>query len=172
MDEVRAATETDLDRIREVAQAAGERFREVTDPRVSQCADDPPPSREELSEAVHGGRLLVAVQEGTVVGFALLAVVDGRAHLEEISVDPSAQSRGHGTGLLDAVDVWSTQRSLDGVTLTTFSDVPWNRPYYERRGFAVLERSATTAGLRDLIDHEAALGLDPALRVAMFKPPA
>jgi N-acetylglutamate synthase-like GNAT family acetyltransferase len=101
-----------------------------------------------------------------------LAVVDGRAHIEEISVDVAAQGRGHGVALLVAVDRWSALRGLDGVSLTTFRDVAWNRPYYERRGFVVLDGGSITPQLRELMDHEATLGLEPDLRVAMWKPPA
>ena len=105
-----------------------------------------------------------------VVGFAALGVVDGRAHVEEVSVAPGAQGRGHGVALLDAVQRWAEELDLDGVTLTTFRDVEWNRPFYERRGFVVLADADVTPGLRDLMTREATLGLDPELRVAMWRP--
>jgi hypothetical protein len=46
------------------------------------------------------------------------------------------------------------------MTLTTFRDVPWNAPFYARRGFAeVLDPSPGLAAVRD---RERSLGLDAA----------
>jgi len=170
MTRIRPAVPQDVGVVRAVASSAGERFREVADHRVSRCADDPPPTVDELSAPIGEGRLLVAEDESKVVGFVLITVIDGRAHIDEVSVDGDAQGRGHGLALLAATQEWSEDRGLDGVTLTTFSDVPWNRPYYERRGFVVLDEAGTTPGLRRLIAHEASIGLDPELRVAMHRP--
>ena len=78
-------------------------------------------------------RLLVAVEGDRVVGFVLLEEVDGRGHVEEVSVHPGGQGAGVGTALLEAARAWAAAAGLDGVTLTTFADVPWNRPWYERR---------------------------------------
>ncbi len=164
---IRRADPDDVARVREVARSAGERFRDVADERIARCADDPPPRIEDLLALVEGGRLLVADEGGQVVGFVALDVIDGRAHVEEISVAGEAQGRGLGVALLDAAGRWSAARGLDGLTLTTFRDVPWNRPYYERRGFRVLDGSELTAGLRAVMAEEAAMGLEPELRVAM-----
>jgi hypothetical protein len=56
---------------------------------------------------------------------------------------------------------------LQGMTLMTFRDVPWNCPYYERLGFRVVDEAQLTGGLRELQAHEAALGLNRWRRVAM-----
>lgn len=166
------AVEAEVDVVRAVARVAGERFRQIDDERIARCADDAPPTAEDLLVLAENGSLLVAEEDGEVVGFVAMAVVDGRAHVEEVSVDPAAQGRGHGSVLLAAAARWSEERGLDGVSLTTFRDVPWNRPYYERRGFTVLHGPEITPELRDCMAHEAELGLEPELRVAMWRPPA
>jgi hypothetical protein len=51
--------------------------------------------------------------------------------------------------------------------LSTFADVPWNGPYYERCGFRVLRDAEITPGLREVRAHEDALGLDRWPRVCM-----
>jgi hypothetical protein len=56
---------------------------------------------------------------------------------------------------------------MPALTLTTFTEVPWNAPYYRRCGFRCLEEAELTPGLRELRDHEAALGLDRWPRVCM-----
>ena len=158
-----ASSRAELARVREVAVAAGERFRSHPDARIAERADDPPPSVEDLAAAQAAGRLLVAVDgtDGEVVGFLLVEEVDGHAHVGEVSVDPDHEGHGHGSALLAAVD--------DPVTLTTFAEVSWNRPFYERRGFRVLDDDSLSDALRAIVDHEAALGLEPALRVVMLR---
>jgi hypothetical protein len=53
------------------------------------------------------------------------------------------------------------------LTLTTFSDVPWNRPLYEHLGFRVLSEEEIGPGLRTIRDRETTEGLDPSTRVVM-----
>lgn len=160
---VRPALPADIGRVRDIGIAAGERFRSDPDPRIAERADDPPFEHDELAPAVADGRLLVAVDDrsGDVAGFLLVEVVDGHAHVGEVSVHPEHEGRGLGSALLAAVD--------DPVTLTTFRDVPWNRPFYERRGFRVLDDAELTDELRALVAHEATLGLDPSIRVVMVR---
>jgi GNAT superfamily N-acetyltransferase len=102
-----------------------------------------------------------------VVGLLLLEVVDGLAHVEEVAVHPDVQGAGHGAALLDAASAWGVAKGLPAVTLTTFRDVPWNRPYYERRGFRVLGPHELGPEMVALIAEEATLGLVPELRVVM-----
>lgn len=163
---IRAATVGDLGAVRAVSAAAGERFKEIDEPRIARHAHDPPISDDVLRTAVDEGRLWVACDDA-VVGFLLAVIVDGVAHVEEISVHPGYQGRGHGVALLDVVWAWASSQSMGAVTLTTFRDVPWNRPFYERRGYRVLDEAEISPELRALRAHEAAAGLDPALRVVM-----
>ncbi|WP_201754128.1 hypothetical protein [Micromonospora rubida] len=48
--------------------------------------------------------------------------------------------------------------------------MPWNAPYYARYGFRKLEPDELTPGLAAMLAAEAALGLDPAARLAMRRP--
>lgn len=56
---------------------------------------------------------------------------------------------------------------LTALTLTTFTDVPWNAPYYARLGFRALSESELTPGLRRIRAEEAAHGLARWPRVCM-----
>ena len=51
-------------------------------------------------------------------------------------------------------------QGFESVTLTTYVDVPWNGPYYERCGFRWLRDAEITPGLRALREEEARRGLD------------
>ena len=62
--------------------------------------------------------------------------------------------------LIEQAVAWAGQRGLGAVTLTTFTDVPWNAPYYERLGFRRLSGDELTPGLKAIRAREAAIGLD------------
>lgn len=175
MTTVRRPAPHELEAVQAVALAAGRRFATVDDPRIAKHADDPPFPLGDLAAALADGRLLVAEAarpDGGIAGFVVWEVIDGRGHVEEVGVDPTAQGQGIGSALLDAVASHAAADGLDGVTLTTFRDVPWNRPFYERRGFRVLDPGELTPGLARKVRDEAAHGLVPELRVAMWQPPA
>lgn len=121
-----------------------------------------------LQEAQREGRLWVALLHDLVVGFAHVEVIDdAAAHLEEIDVDPAHGRRGLGTRLVLQLCDWAVSNGFGSVTLTTFRDVPWNRPFYERLGFDVVPGAQLTPALRAVVDDEARRGLDPARRVVM-----
>ncbi|WP_433419201.1 GNAT family N-acetyltransferase [Microtetraspora malaysiensis] len=125
-----------------------------------------PPGTTMIEECDDPGRVIVAGRPP--VGFALLGQVDGSTHLDQLAVDPDHQGQGVGTRLIEAVCDAAAAMS-DGITLTTFRDVPWNAPWYARRGFEVLPPESWGPELRALVEHERALGLEIAPRVVMRK---
>ena len=72
------------------------------------------------------------------VGFVSVRLLDGEAHIDQLSVVPECGGRGIGRHLLDEAIRWARRQGLSGVTLTTFRDVAWNAPFYLRVGFEVL----------------------------------
>lgn len=160
-------TEADIGAVQAVAVSAGERFREVDDERIARCADDPPISEAVLRHAIGACAAWVAEDDGRVVGFLVAEELDGAAHVEEVAVHTDAGGRGHATALLDAVATWALERGSAAVTLTTFRDVPFNRPFYERRGFRVLADDEIPPGLALRREVEDAAGLPAELRVVM-----
>ena len=128
-------------------------------------ADDPPYWTEGLLRAIGDGRAWVAVDDEAVIGFAIAWTVDGEGHLDEVAVAPDHGRRGVGRALVDEVVAWTAARQLPSITLTTFRDVPWNAPYYEKLGFVTV--TELSPALQALLDEQATWGLDPALRVVM-----
>lgn len=125
-------------------------------------------SRRELAQAHARGHLWVAVAEDRAVGFAHVELLDrGAAHLKELDVHPDHGRRGIGRRLVAAVCEWAAASHHDFVTLTTFRDVPWNMPFYQRLGFEEIPPRALGRALREVLREEARRGLDPARRVAM-----
>ena len=112
------------------------RFRDVGLPDI---ADAEPDSIDDLAEYADAGRSWVAVDDDErPIGYVIVDEVDGAAHIEQISVRPEHQGTGVGRGLVDQVRAWAAENRRPAITLTTFSDVPWNRPLYEHLGFTVL----------------------------------
>ena len=102
------------------------------------------------------------------VGFASVGIVDGVAHLWQISVDPSVARRGLGTALVNSVCQWAREQGYGAVTLTSFRDVPWNGPFYAKLGFRPVERPSS--GLAAIRQHEKDIGDDDlGPRIAMRK---
>ncbi len=63
--------------------------------------------------------------------------------------------------------MWAADAGLSAITLTTFTDVPWNAPLYRHLGFVDLAEAEVGPELRAVREHEAAQGLDPTTRVCM-----
>jgi GNAT superfamily N-acetyltransferase len=151
--------------LREIERLAGERFREVGLPEV---ADDEPASVETLARHAKDGRSWVAVDHlDRPIGYVLVDVVDGCAHVEQVSVLPNHQGAGVGRELLRRVRAWAADSGLSAITLTTFKDVPWNAPLYRHLGFRTLRDDELGPQLRAVRDKETAHGLDAAKRVCM-----
>lgn len=165
--EIRAARANDVERLREIERRAGELFRGIGMDRV---ADDEPAPGQILQTYVAEGRAFVAVTRGDVpAAYVLIDLVDGAAHVEQVSVDPVFGRRRVGAALLEQVARWATERGLRRVTLNTFDDVLWNRPYYARCGYRLLNAQEVTPGLARLRVREAELGLDAWPRVCMAR---
>jgi GNAT superfamily N-acetyltransferase len=134
-------------------------------------ADDESPSLETLREYAQDGRAWVATDAADhPVAYALVDVVDGAGHVEQVSVHPSYAGQGLGRALIEMAATWAAQHDLPTLTLTTFADVPWNGPYYARLGFRVVAPDQLADGLRRVRVHEAELSLDRWPRVAMYRP--
>ncbi|MFN0093099.1 MAG: GNAT family N-acetyltransferase [Acidimicrobiales bacterium] len=161
---LREAAAGDLERIRVVEIEAGSLFRAVG---LGSIADGDPPSVEWLAARLAHGSLWVAELDGAVVGYAAASVVDGEGHLDQVSVAPGAQRRGIGRRLVEQVCRWAANHGRDSVTLTTFRDVPWNGPYYERLGFVALTEGECGPELLAIRQAERDAGIDVAPRLAM-----
>ena len=73
-----------------------------------------------------------------MIGYAVGSRLDGEAHLDQVSVEPSWRGHGIGRMLIEEVVAWGRTVGLRTLTLTTFTDVAWNGPYYSRLGFVAL----------------------------------
>ncbi|MFB6724722.1 GNAT family N-acetyltransferase [Kribbella sp. NPDC056345] len=165
---IRPAVAAELPGLQALELAAGELFRGIG---MNDIAEHPPPPLETFEHARQAGRLWVITgADDRPVGFVLVEIVDGAAHIEQVSVHPEQQGRGLGRALIDHVVSWAAAQGLPTLTLSTFREVPWNAPYYARLGFVELSRAELTSGLLAVLAAETAFGLDPATRVFMRRP--
>ncbi len=174
MTTIRPARADDLPALREIERAAGRAFAELD---MHAVAEDEPPSLQTLQEYADAGRCWVYSDGNDRPAAYLLAeVVDGCAHLEQVSVHPDVRGHGYGRQLVEHLEAWTVRRALPAITLTTYVDVPWNGPYYRRLGFRPVDPTELTAGLREIRRAEAARGLDrwprEVLRRSIGSPPA
>jgi GNAT superfamily N-acetyltransferase len=124
--------------------------------------------QEVFQRAQREGHLWVALADNVAVGFARVELIEGEAaHLEEIDVDPGHGRRGLGAKLVLHVCDWAAGHGYASVTLTTFRDVPWNMPFYDRLGFRVIPTRELSPALRAVVQDETRRGLDPLRRVVM-----
>ncbi|MFE5186336.1 GNAT family N-acetyltransferase [Streptomyces sp. NPDC056628] len=151
--------------LQEIERAAGAAFREIG---MAEIADAEPPALTVLEEYRRAGRAWAGCDGGDrPVGYLVAEPVDGALHVEQVSVHPGAARRGVGRALLAHAGEHAREEGLNGLTLTTFTRVPWNAPYYGRLGFHVVPVDRLTPGLRAIRAREADLGLDRWPRVCM-----
>lgn len=156
---IRAAAAEDAPALRDVEIASGQLFRGIG---MAELADHEPMWLDEWGRYVDATWVYEA--DGAIAGFAMCEPLGGALHLEQLSVHPPHGRRGIGAALVEHVCAVAGERA---VTITTFRDVSWNMPFYERLGF--VEVSDPTAALRARLVEEAAAGLDPATRVVMIR---
>jgi len=161
---IRVARLEDVETMREIERAAGRLFSEIG---MDDIAAHAPPESVTLGDYIQHQRAWIVAVDDQPVGYALVDVVDGCGHLEQVSVHPAYGRRGLGRMLIQAVVDWAEARGLPAITLSTFRDVPWNGPYYASLGFRPLADSELTPGLLALRVHESELGLDRESRHAM-----
>lgn len=148
---IRPARTEDYDILPDIEIAAAARFAEVgvglPDP---QAAITP----ETWAWIADGGFVLVAEVDGGPVGMIGIERLERGWYVVELDVHPDYQRRGIGAALLDAA------KARTGLLyLTTFRDVSWNGPWYERQGFRELTGAALPAIVAHRLASEAEAGL-------------
>jgi GNAT superfamily N-acetyltransferase len=165
---IRVARADEMTALQGIERTAGRCFADIG---MADVADEPPLPVDLLLSYQQAGRAWVAVNaDDRPIAYLIAAVVDGNAHIDQVSVHPSFAGRRVGRSLIDHVAGRARAQRLDAVTLTTFLDVPWNGPYYLRCGFRVVPDEAMGPGLAALWAEEQARWSGRHPRVAMFRP--
>src|SRR5215470_6188838 len=112
---IRGVRSGDVGRLQAIQLAAGDAFRDVG---MSSVAESPPLPAESLSGYRQAGRAWAAVDDhDEPVGFIVADVIDGAAHIEQVSVHPAHARQRIGAMLLDYVASWVLHEGLTTLTL-------------------------------------------------------
>jgi len=163
---VRAARAADVAAMPALEQSAGELFRSIPD--LAHVADGENRSEQCYRALVAGGWCRVAESgQGDVCGFLCAELHGAELHICELAVRLDCQRLGLGQKLMTMTIRAARRRQIGSVTLTTFSDVAWNAPFYERLGFDRLSRRDMGTRLRAVLRREVEAGLPARRRCAM-----
>ncbi len=163
---IRAASDQDADDLPDIERSSGTIFRGW--PGLEWIADDTVQSADEHRALIaQGVALLAEDQRAGTVGFLNGELTPEGLHIWQIAVHGDWQGQGIGRRLIAAVCQLAVEKGATALTLTTFRDVPWNEPYYQRLGFRTLANDAITPRLLKVIENEGKAGIPVELRCAM-----
>lgn len=152
--------------IQALERLAASRFRGGPHEEI---ADSPPLHLEELERIrALGGLWMVASKATPLAAYIAWEPMAGDAYVVEVDVHPECAGARLGAALLDHAALLARRRGLSRLLLRTFSDVPWNAPYYRKLGFR--ELAETPAVLEAAAHHELVAGFDMSRRVTMARP--
>lgn len=152
--EIRPAALSEFSHLPSLEAEADQAFAAL-DPPFPHGNFPPPGTAESYAGAFH-----IMVAGRPPVGFARLEIVDRQAHLGQLAVSPEHARQGIGRALVMAAKAWALEAGFHVMTLCTFTEVPFNGPFYASCGFVELPEESLTPELRGLRREEAALGLD------------
>ncbi|WP_052519335.1 GNAT family N-acetyltransferase [Archangium violaceum] len=165
---LRRARPEELPALPDIENLAAQQFLQSVHPFAASL---PAQTLEQLQEYQrHGGVWVAATDQGSLAAFVLCKEVDGAMFIGEIDVHPAHARQGLGRALFEVVKRQALERGHPAVLLTTFRDVPWNAPNYERWGFRIMRDEDVGPGLRAIREQETRAGLPAASRVCMVLP--
>lgn len=135
----RATRSADIDQLPDIERSAGSAFRSL--PQLAWIADDAVMGVIEHQRLLAAGWCFVVTEQANIRGFVCAERFDTVLHIWELAVHAA--------------------------TLTTFTQVPWNAPFYSGLGFHQVPSDAMDERLRAVLAAEAAAGLPMDQRCAM-----
>lgn len=161
---IRLASEDEIHKVAPLERAAGELFRTIG---MDAIADDVPISESELMLAVQEQRLWFAVEYGVLKAYLLGDFLPQSLHIDQVTVHPDASRRGLGALMIESVSADPRAKERGLITLTSFANVPWNAPYYERIGFVDIAEEDWPEGIAEKVAAEQGTGVAAWPRVVM-----
>lgn len=110
---------------------------------------------------------LVQCADGTPVGYVMMESLDGLTLLAQIDVQPAHGRQGLGAALIRHA---LSQVQASEVWLTTFTDVPWNAPFYQKLGFVVVDEACAPDAIGKTLAAERARGLQQRVAMRLTRP--
>ena len=166
MTTIRIAQEADTEALPDIEQSAGEAYRGIAE--LAWIADDDNQTVERHRELIAKGTCWVAVEhDDQPVAFLSAELHDDTLHIWELAVRLDRQRSGIGRALLEKAIEHARERRLAALTLTTFRDVIWNAPFYQKLGFLMLDDALAGERVRQVLRREVQHGMPASRRCAM-----
>ena len=165
---LRKAVSEELDRLIDIDDEASTLY-EAAGIKIALDYDHPfvVAESQRWADAINKGLVYLALDaNNTPVGFVAFCMVDNQPYLDQLSVHPNNMRQGVGTKLLNVAISWSDDKSL---WLTTYSNVAWNRPYYEKQGFITISEESCGPELREIIRQQRDALPNPDERIIMVR---
>ncbi|VEA72115.1 putative acetyltransferase [Serratia rubidaea] len=162
---IRLAQPADIDAMMAAERSAAALFRQL--PQWAFIADDDIMSAAQHAALIAEEGVWLAQDGAAIAGFIAVRRDGTEWHIAELSVAAEHQRRGIGRRLIVAVADCAGRQGVRQLTLTTFRNVPWNAPYYQRLGFEIIPTVALSPRLREQMAVEAEYGLPLGSRCAM-----
>jgi N-acetylglutamate synthase-like GNAT family acetyltransferase len=152
----------DIPRLQEIEKAARARYLAVEG--FSFALETPPIAATRLEQ----GGVVLAEEEGRVIGFILTNAMDGMLYIANISVAIGYSGHGIGTSLIDTADKQALSSGLSGLVLTTFRKPRWNSPWFRKLGFEPLPQDLVGPALRAVLNRHSGF-LDMKTRETLWR---
>lgn len=144
---IRPATVLDAKSLPDVEKFAIKSFRRLVD--LGWIADAGVLSEEQHLDYIAKGHSWVAQNaNGELTGFIVGDPMGESFYIEELCVVSKHQGKGIGARLLNTCMQWAYQQGYKAITLTTFEEVPWNKPWYAHLGFEKIPTRHITPELK------------------------
>ena len=167
---LRLARLDDADHMPAIEAAAAQMFASVDG--LGDLTRHQPIPVERLQRYIRKGHCLVAHTGEDVgeamAGFLVAEPFKRELHIWEMDVDPRFQRRGIGAGLIRACQIDARNVGFRSITLTTFRNVAWNGPFYNRLGFEEVTALDAHPRLASELALEADIGMPMEQRCAMI----
>lgn len=146
---LRFAEEGDAAQIVAIENAATVKFAQI--PALAYLFGGDQVPVDDVLEWSRQGAICIVETDSRIIGFAAMHVLDSSLYIDEISVLPEVQGTGIGNLLIATVCESARELQRRGeaaarVSLTTYAEVPWNGPWYARRGFCEVPASEVGPG--------------------------
>ena len=167
---IRSMRDADCTRLAEIDRLADRLFLETGIPEVMAIADGPsaPAADFEAMLSVCIVHIACTAAEQPV-GLAAWQRLDDDIYLRLLAVDPDHGRRGLGAALLEQTVRAGRDVSARRCALSTFREVPFNQPFYQRHGFVELPLPQATPALLRRFEAEISEGVRPEQRVLMVR---
>ena len=163
---IRKIETLDIARLIEIEKSATQAFLNV--PKLAWLADSSLLSIDDHVQLISKVYGFVSVNpENQVTGFLYAEKHGQDLYIIELDVDGTLQKQGIGRKLLGHIIDFARKHDFSSVTLTTFNDVIWNRPFYEKLGFQKLHDDHLPDYLQKKIESEVECGFARESRCAM-----